>query len=92
MQQARHDHRCHDQLGACEGARIGDARGTHRGSNAANHAAAAAGGNMELMSSFYAKLDKVKAYHSLNVVGSRGRYRTIAVAPLRPTTRIQQSG
>ena len=31
-------------------------------------AAAAAASNMELRSSFYAKLDEVKVYHSLNVV------------------------
>ncbi len=44
---------------------IGDAGGAHHGNNAADPAAAAAAGNMELMSSFYAKLDEVKAYHSL---------------------------
>jgi len=43
--------------------RIGDS-----GDAAADPAAAAAAGNMELMSSFYARLDEVKAYHSLNVV------------------------
>jgi hypothetical protein len=45
--------------------RIGDAGGARRGDDAADPAAAAAAGNMELMSSFYAKLDGVKAYHSL---------------------------
>ena len=38
------------------------------GDAAADPAAAAAAGNMELMSFFYARLDEVKAYHSLNVV------------------------
>ena len=47
---------------------IRDASGARCSNNAANPMAATAGGIMELMSSFYARLDEVKSCHSLNVV------------------------